>query len=276
MMRKLIFASLFLTVIIHTFGQTQQSDSGNWRIRFSDRNVAETLYRITPGPQTESNPQEFLNTHSRLLGIDRAETLRLIKQVHTSIGAHYFYQQYSRELPIEGAGVSIHVDHSNRVVAVNSSIQPGLAHKEVTIVSSELARPAVQRVLGAAARTSRATLVALPLAGQAIPAWRIHVDSTNHFPASFSIYVDSARPNVILRMLKTVASSTGEGLVYGENPVVTPDRVKQPFLYLQGEKLHGKYVKTLNANGRRDVNEFRFSDFTTASNPNLNFHFGER
>jgi Zn-dependent metalloprotease len=265
-MARRIFLFGFISAYIFLGAQVQTStnwsdfvfwEGDSWKARFKDRHTIASIYGISKRSTTVS---EFLGKHHQLFGIDQLSNLKFSHQIKSDLGSHYFYQQYFGNIEVEGSGIAIHLNPKNQVIAVNSSFHPGLKQKSHRITSIQNA----------------AKLVILPLGGEARPAWKLQVDSAKLQRGSWLLYMDAVRPNYILRALKTHISFTGEGRIYIENPVVTPDRTKEEFLYLHGNKLNGRFLKTLNANDYYDVNEFRFSDFTTASNSQKRFNFGEK
>jgi Zn-dependent metalloprotease len=235
-------------------------------ITFCILTLLPTVYAVSSS--AEKVITEFLQKH-------KLTDLRFQVRTNSDLGSHFVYQHYLGSLPVEGSGVAIHLNQSNEIVSVSNSFQPQLTNFTGSIHSAAAAHSSAIRFLGKKAKTSAGELVILPMAGKAVPAWKLQVDSGNLTHGSLLLYIDAIRPNVILRVLKTHTALTGEGNVYLENPVVSPERSKQPFLYLHGEKLNGKFLKTFNANDKHDVNEFRFSDFTTASNPNSKYNFRE-
>ncbi len=277
---------LFIVVLL-TIQQTVQTsndwnefiqwEGNSWKPRFTDRNTLSSIYGISAQTQTDAEAAalQFLQRHHRLLGIDRLTDLRLRQRQNSDLGTHFLYQQYFGELPVENGVVALHMNHTNQMIAVHNSFHPKLKNTTGSIHSAAAAHSSVLRFLGNNVSASTGELVILPLAGEAKPAWKFQVDSGRLTKGSLLLYIDAVHPNVILRVLKTHAFLTGEGNVYIENPIVSPDRSIQQFLYLHGEKLNGKFLQTYNANDEYDVNEFRFSEFTTARNSNSKYNFRE-
>ena len=252
-------------------------EGSSWRPHFTDRHTLKSVYGISKQSSThaEEAANRFLERHSRLFGIDSLPDLRLDHKENSDLGSHFFYQQFFGNLPVEGAVVSVHVNRWNQVIAANSSFQPALNPSLGLIRSKQEAHLSAARFAFLEGRPIGSKLVILPLAGEAKPAWKVQLESSKFNQGSWLLYVDAQRPNIVLRALKTHVMATGQGRVYEENPVVTPDRTSQQFLYLNGKKLNGRFLKTFNGNAQYDVNEFRFSDFTTAANPDLKFNFRE-
>jgi Zn-dependent metalloprotease len=259
-----ILAFIFLGAGVQTstnWSDFVSAEGDSWKTHFTDRHTVASIYGVSK--RTTNSPSEFLERHHRLFGIDQLSNLKFSYKQKSDLGSHYFYQQYFGTLQVEGGGITIHFNRNNQIIAVNSSFQPGL-------------KQASNRIGSVPTKASAGKLVILPLAGEARLARKIQVDSTSLQHGSWLLFVDAFRPNYILRVLRTDTAVTGEGRIYIENPVVTPDRTQQAFLYLHGTKLNGKYLKTFNANDHYDVNEFRFSDFTTAFNSQMRFNFGEK
>ena len=285
-MAKQIFVLVFFATYFFLGEQIQTStnwsdfvfsEGDSWKFRFTDRHTIASLYGISKrsASSSEKAATEFLKRHDRLLGIDQLSNLKLSHRQNSDVGSHFFYQQYFENIEVEGAGVAIHVNRSNQIMAVNSSFHPVLKRTSDKIAHVQSAYSTANRFVKDETRISAPKLVILPFSEEAKLAWKLHVDSKTLQHGSWLLYVDAVKPNYILRALKTHTDATGEGRIYIENPAISPDRTSEEFLYLHGNKLNGKFLKTLNANDHYDVNEFRFSDFTTASNSQKRFNFGE-
>jgi Zn-dependent metalloprotease len=249
----------------------------SWRAHFTDHQTVKALYGS--GSHRYNSPQDaayrLLNDHAAMLGIDAGADLRLESVETNALGAHFTYRQYSGGLPVVNAVVAIHVNGDNRLIAASSSFISSLKEPRSATNTVADARVTAVRFLQGRAVASPGRLMALPMGGRAVPAWRIEVDSTRLSAGSWLLYVDAASPNVVLRMLKTHATINGKGNIWLQNPVVTPTRAFQTFLNMDGStSLSGKFAKAFDANFMHDVGFlFTPADYTTAKDPARNYDY---
>lgn len=249
----------------------------SWRAHFSDHQTVKSIYgsgtRRYGSPQDAAN--RLLNDYAAMLGIDAGADLRLESVETDSLGAHFTYRQYSSGIPVVNAVVEIHVNRDNRLIAASSSFISSLKEIRLVTNTAETARSTAIRFLQGSGVASPGRLMALPMAGRAVPVWRIEVDSTTLSRGSWLLYVDAASPNVVLRMMKTHASINGNGNIWLQNPVVTPTRTFQTFINMDGStSLSGKYAKAYDANFVHDVGLLILPiDYTTAKDPNRTYDY---
>lgn len=283
---KRAFAAILILIAAGITGRSTDPQSlwrefesrygSDWRIHRTDQGLARAMYGASPlaGPTSDLAAADFLRDSADLLGIDRVSDLKLASVERSLEGADFRYEQYFSGLRVAGGEVTVHVDRFNRVIAATSNYRHIVRPGPSRLAAQSQAQQTALRFVQDRGIVESEGLWVVASSGEARPAWRFQAASDER-KGSYMLYVDAAEPWRVLRVSRTYAEFDGDGTVYLENPVVTPQTSVQPFHYMDASaSLIGKFAKTYNANFQHfysSVNDL--SLYTTANDPNRHYSY---
>ncbi len=213
---------------VKEFSNFNRRQGGHWRLRFDPRTGApEALIdgRSEPrsGPAADVS-RRFLQEQKDFLGMDPA-TLQVEKETKGEGHRHVLYRQTYRGIPVEFAGVKVHLDDAGSVMGVNSTYEPDLSLSvNPTVSASDAVRTAETDSHGVA--DGAATLVVLPVesTGRAHLAWKVKIRASM---AAWRYYVDARTGQILfrfnnLRFQVCLTSGVVQGSVFDIDPTSTP------------------------------------------------------
>ena len=222
----------------HAFNATH---GGKWKVRFNPRTGLPAAM-LGNGEGQRSGPPDavaraFLAAHSDVLGVDPT-TLILTRQTQGNGHQHVLYRQKYNGIPVEFAGVKVHIDAHGSVLGVHSTYEPNLSVPTVPLVTANAAARSAAADARAGIVRGAPTLAIVPLEsdGKNHLAWKMRVDS----PAGggWRYYVDAITGQVLFRYSvreffslppPCLSSGVVTGAVFDLDPAQTPGPVVRPF-----------------------------------------------
>ena len=212
------------------------NQGGRWKVRFNPRTGLPAA--LTGGSEgfrigtPDVVSRAFLSAHGDVLGIDPS-TLTLDRQTQGNGHKHVLYRQQYKGIPVESAGVKVHIDANGSVVGVHSAYEPGLAIPTTPSVPPDAAGRTAATDAGGGFVRGAPTLAIFPLDsdGKNHLTWKLRVDSPNG--GAWRYYVDALTGQVLFRynVRQACAGSGGTvtGSVFDIDPSSTPGPVTRPF-----------------------------------------------
>jgi Zn-dependent metalloprotease len=193
------------------------------------RGTPRSVFGVLSAPlaaASESGARAYLAQHADLFRLHPAlADLHLARTVESVIGRHYAFEQRYAGLPVEGAEFSVHLDPSDRVVALHNgyhpgvalpSIAPALARDEAIARATDLVPPDPQAGEDLP-DPAEATLVVRVAEGAATLAWRVLVPTTG---PNWLVMLDAQSGALLTPPRDTNRYATGAGQVFLVNAVV--------------------------------------------------------
>lgn len=220
----------------------------------------------------EQGAREYLQLHQDLLLNNESDAqLHYVRTRQSGNMSHVDFQQYFNNVPVRHAITTVHLN-SNQVTMVQSNYLPNLSGSTAPVLTSEEAWSVVTKELG-----STVILDAKPIVPQLmivlqnkvpVLSWRIAVHVVMPFEGwEFLINANSGE---VVEKNRLDRGVDGTGLVYLDNPWVTPNLTTVPFKYLDGTGyLKGSYANLSSYVSPNNFKNMAYSaNFTYEYKPN--------
>ncbi|MDR0645519.1 MAG: hypothetical protein LBG46_00565 [Elusimicrobiota bacterium] len=249
-----------------------------WNIRMNRKSGAPRS--LTGGKdlrvgRTESAALSFLNSNKDFLGVDRRQ-LRLKLQRKSTVGSHFYFDQYYKNLKVETAYVKVNVDNSGALLNYQSTYIPDIKIDiKPSKTAAEVSSIAASDAGGIA---GKAELVISPNPENKEPslAWKIEVQGGPSEPGKW-IYFISASDGAIFNRISSLRFAIDTfaaelNPVYPEFTGATP--AQQPlsdmYIYVFSQSLPIVVPYITNENGQRDTPDDRKRLYAAFSGPYFN------
>ncbi|MDR1684233.1 MAG: hypothetical protein LBR90_02060, partial [Elusimicrobiota bacterium] len=180
----------------------KKTDS-SWQIRINRKTGAPRALvngrRLQVG-RGESGALSFLNKNKDFLGVDRRQ-LKLNLQRKSAVGEHYYFDQYYKNLKVEGAYVKVNVDKQGNLLNYQSTYIPDIK-LDIKPVKTASEAAAIAAADAAGKPTSAAQLIVYPrpLDQEPVLAWKVTIEGGPMEPGKWAYYVGDQNGQIYNRI----------------------------------------------------------------------------
>ncbi len=229
-------AAVSSSAAVATFMQKYGSDT---RVDWSKQTGLPTLVYNFSAPKAAADDVEaaklfIADSGEFFLKGEDVENLRAQPKREGMGSVHIDFQQYYRDVPILSAILSVHIAGDN-IIMVNGVYLPGIQLDTTPAVSDDEAFSVVRSDLGSALLSrdhARPELVIDASGVKPLLCWRVRVQSLS--PLADWEYLIDASSGAVVSKRDRAMRATGTGVIYPDNPVVTPNPVVTAFDDLDG------------------------------------------